>query len=72
MLLCSLYLFFRQGDITLKENHVNNNTSSSWTSWGIGLVKTSVAWSWSKVMSTLAEVEKGVTDYVVPAVLEVP
>lgn len=48
-----------------------DSTNSSWTSWGLGLVKTSVAWSWRKVISSLTEVEKGTINYVVPKVLEV-
>ena len=54
-----------------KDSYASQSQSSSWTSWGIGLVKSSGAWAWNKVVSSLTEVEKGDIQYVVPAVLEV-
>ena len=61
----------RQGIIHLQDQYLYQNTKSSWTSWGIGLVKTSVSWSWSKVMSALVEIEREAPRYVVPSVLQV-
>lgn len=43
---------------------------SSWTAWGLGLVKTSVAWSWNKVKSSLFEIERQLPSYVVVSVLK--
>jgi len=60
----------KQGIIHLQDQYLYQNTKSSWTSWGIGLVKTSVSWSWSKVMSALVEIEREAPRYVVPSVLQ--
>ena len=61
----------RQGIIHLQDQYLYQKTQSSWTSWSIGLVKTSVSWSWKKVMSALVEIESEVPRYVIPSVLKV-
>jgi len=60
----------KQGVITLAEQHLTHSSQSSWTSWGISVVKTSVAWSWKKVVSALVEIEKETPRYILPSVLQ--
>jgi len=60
----------KQGIIHLQDQYLYQKTQSSWTSWSIGLVKTSVSWSWKKVMSALVEIESEVPRYVIPSVLK--